>query len=323
MNEPFIPFGTEENLTGPTVSAPEHAWEASARSAPSGGPVFVTGPARSGTTVLAHLLARDLDLACSPETNIMGILNRISRTRPSMTFRDFEIDQMQYLMHGVNRPHCLLFPQPVRDLPILSHRRVLTDALISADRYCDGGRILEQTPRNGEQLCELRWLYPDAPILFVLRNPFDVIQSNRAAPWGTSNVLALALVWARQYTEMAALAQRYGCRRLLPVRYERLNRPGYRSGLFRRLGVSRRPTPIEITPRNFANTTWATGHLSQSVGGFQSRRSGKWTARWPLLQRLGDRLILSALRCARCGRRDCGMRLLLAFAWLSRRRLKR
>lgn len=264
--------------------------------------VFVLGPARSGTTVLSHQLASHLSLACSPETNAMGILHRIALTNRDMTFGAFQQRQLDYLMHGKDRPYCMLTDPVLAGWRVVECPRVFVEALIRLDRYSEGESTLEQTPRNGEYLRSLRWLFPEAIIVFMLRNPFDVIQSNRATPWGTRNVPILFAIWARQNVELIRLLRTYGRRRVILVRYERLGCDAYRRALIERIGrhgVARRPKAVTIEPRNFDANAWARGHMSQSVGEFRAGPAEKWTSRHGWLRRLGDGMVLDVLMEAR------------------------
>ena len=275
--------------------------------------VFVTAPARSGTTYLSHLLAGSLDLSCSPETNVFGILHRVTRRDPEMTFGAFEKQQLGLLMHGGNRSYCALVDRELRDERIADHPRVFAEWIIGLDCYTSGASKLEQTPRNGEHLRTARWLFPDAIIVFLLRNPFDVMQSNRATPWGTRNPAALFAIWARQYCELVRLSRTYGTRRVVIVRYERLEAEGYRNALLARLqksGIAKRPESISVVPKNFASNDWAGRHMTQSVGDFSKRSAGKWTTQYPFLQSLGDGFMVDILRAAR-GRRSKSWRLRL------------
>lgn len=296
---------------------------------PLSAPVFVIAPARSGTTALSHLIARDLDLRCSPETNVMGILDRIGRDHRTMTFEAFQHTQHKFLMHGANRPYSILFPRSLLHRRILDAPRAFAEALISADHYTEGRQILEQTPRNGEHATALRWLFPEALLLFLIRNPFDVIQSNRATPWGSSNVALLFALWARQYVEVARLARYYGRQRLMLVRYEKLASQSYREGLLRRLeraGIARRAEPIEITPHNFERSDWADGHFSRTVQPFAPQQNTKWSRRYPYLGRLGAGLCLVTLQALRrpSGQgRGFGWRLMQLAAILTAKVLKR
>ena len=192
-----------------------------------GSPVFVVGPARSGTTTVAHFLASELCLACSPETNVLAILKRTDALE--MTFKEFCVRQDEFLMHGKQRPYSILFPAELMSKKISENMRAIADLIISMDSYCQGERMLEQTPRNGEHLGLLREIYPDALIVFVVRNPFDVMQSRLQTPWGTKSRLVLFCNWALQYIELLVLCEKVGRSRLILVRYSKLESATYRS----------------------------------------------------------------------------------------------
>lgn len=289
-------------------------------------PVFVVGSARSGTTALSHLIAAEMELACTPETNVMLILKRIERLHASMNFHEFCQKQSRFLMHGNNRNYSIVCPDELKNEKILDNPRAFSDLIISMDSYTDGSQILEQTPRNGEHLCMLRELYPDSLILFLVRNPFDVIQSKKNSPWGSSSALRLFCTWSLQYVELVALARSHGLRRVIIVRYMKLADTYYRTGLLRRIrehGVKARKESIKIQPRNYAKTDWSRQHLAKSTDSFKPRIDGKWTTTFPCLRKWGDNCIKSALKATRGAKPGLSYRLVLLGAWLSRNLTKR
>lgn len=289
-------------------------------------PVFVVGPARSGTTVLAHMIASELNVRCSPETNFMSILRRIEQRTPALSFHQFERRQHEFLLHGENRDYSILFARDLRNERIADFPTVFCETLMRADAYSEGDHPLEQTPRNGEHLSRLRSLFNDALILFVVRDPFDTIQSLRKTPFGRRPSVAHFANWGRQYQEAAKLIERFGPRRFRFVRYTKLSLPTYRESVLNwceRRGVERRHDgAVVIRPANFARSDWARRHFSRSTTDFQPDHAKKWTKRWPALGRLGKALLLAALRSARhrkAQRLRIGDMLLAGCATVSRR----
>ena len=186
-------------------------------------PFFVVGPARSGTTVFTHTLARAYALACVPETNLLVVLLKSLAESDDATFAEFEALQHNVMMHGQNRPYSILFAPEMRPRRLRDQPNALFEAILRCDRYSEGDRVIEQTPRNGERLRLLRWMFPDSLIFFMSRNPIDVIESNRRTPWGTRNRLKLILILLRPYFELRELARTYGLGHTMIVEYEKLS----------------------------------------------------------------------------------------------------
>jgi hypothetical protein len=205
--------------------------------------------------------------------------------------------------------------------------REFCERLVSTDRYTEGTVVLEQTPRNGEHLQLLRYLFPDALILFVARNPVDTMRSMQSTPWASKHPLAQLAIWARPYVEAMRMRRAYGCGKLRFLCYSKINSECYRADVFAwldRHGVPRRPELIEVVPRNFADTDWATDHLHKSASAIRietphASRGGD------RLRRFGDRLLLAGMRLVSGPQSRPGWpeRAVQCLAWVSKRVLGR
>lgn len=230
-------------------------------------PVFVVGPARSGTTVFTHTLARKYTIACVPETNLIAVLLKMLARSKDATFADFEAKQRDVLMHGQNRPYSILFTPEMRTRRMRDCPDALFEAILRCDRYTEGDRVIEQTPRNGERVRLLRWMFPSSLVFFMSRNPVDVIASNRRTPWGTRNRLKLFLVLLRPYFELRELARTYGLGHTMIVEYEKLADVAQMAEVFGALesrGTTPREAEIDIEPINYSNNDWARDHFRKA-----------------------------------------------------------
>ena len=141
----------------------------------------------------------------------------------------------------------------------------------------------DKTPEHSTRINTLRRTYPNCPIIFIYRDPRDVVVSLREVPWISCSVRSAASIWKRyakalmQYLPAALIG---GGRRFLPVCYEDLVcrreatireicsflELGYEPDVANGLGDS-----SVVPDRELA---WK----SRSLGRIESDRVGRWKA---------------------------------------------
>lgn len=132
--------------------------------------VFLLGTPRSGTTLLAHLLQRHPDIVAPPEPWIMLALQAFGQTSS----------------HHPANPE--LLARAMRELwgrvDATAALRALADRVYDDYRAKSGKRLLvDKTPRYWMILDFLDVLYPDAPRIVLIRNPYAVAASLKTT-WG-------------------------------------------------------------------------------------------------------------------------------------------
>lgn len=144
------------------------------------GPIFVVGFPRSGTSLMATILARSPDVVMLPfETHLLARWRR--RFGPDLAsnggFRRF----WQEFSNDTRYDEDLL--PPVKVLDCLQERDdhsvqgVLSCLLACAVSGHDGARPGEKTPDHYKYLSTLLRWYEDCQIVFMLRDPRDVLAS--------------------------------------------------------------------------------------------------------------------------------------------------
>ena len=115
-------------------------------------PVFIFGFPRSGTTLVEHILGAHPQLAATDERNVLGaVLARVDRD-----------------LGGKD-------PARLTDAEVVSLRTAYAD---SARRWVpDGRRVIDKIPLNIVHTALVRRVFPDAPILVMLRDPRDCVWS--------------------------------------------------------------------------------------------------------------------------------------------------
>jgi Tfp pilus assembly protein PilF len=185
---------------------PPAAGAASAAATASAPPIFLLGFPRSGTTLLEVALEGDPRVVCPGE-------------------HDFLIDAIREYMSA---PAELLRLPQARPADIERLRRAYWTQLAQSGTEVGSRVLLDKQPLNTLKLPLIARLFPDAKVLFVYRDPRDVVLScfrrrfQMSAPMYELLTLEGA---ARYYDALMRFAER--CRALLPlairaVRYESL-----------------------------------------------------------------------------------------------------
>lgn len=174
-------------------------------------PIFIVGAPRSGTTLLAAMLAAHSRLSCGPETHFfrwladadlqrltaqtewpskaLEFVGSISRTSFSNDQRSLLIDNYQLDRVQIRD---YLQDQPPSVAAILSSVTELYMRMMGKQRWA------EKTPDHIEHLTSLRAYFPDAQVIRILRDPRDVILSLSKVSWGVSSLMEGILFWKRQ-----------------------------------------------------------------------------------------------------------------------------
>ncbi len=124
-------------------------------------PVFVLGMPRSGTTLVEQILGGHPDIFVAGEIGIMaGVIQRLNAWE-------------KHLGSGLTYPRCVLEMSPQQ---AQQFSQLVLDELSTYSP--DARYIVDKLPHNFEHIGLIRLLFPEAPIIHVLREPRDVAVSN-------------------------------------------------------------------------------------------------------------------------------------------------
>jgi len=128
---------------------------------PSALPVFVCGMPRSGTTLVEQILGGHPDIFVAGEIGMLsGAMQRLNAWE-------------QHVGSGQEYPEC------IRDLGEAQAYKFAAQILDDLRRYdANATHIVDKLPHNFENIGLLRLLFPNAPVIHVLREPRDVAVSN-------------------------------------------------------------------------------------------------------------------------------------------------
>lgn len=175
-------------------------------------PIFIVGAPRSGTTLLAAMLAAHSRLSCGPETHFFRWLSnrdagrliqhdawpaRAAQFLESITFSNYKdatrtsvVDKYELSRDRVENY--------LRDRsPSIAN--ILSSLTVPFMQDMGKARWIEKTPDHIEHVAQIRENFPDSPIVQILRDPRDVAVSLTKVPWGAPSLLAGLFYWKRLY----------------------------------------------------------------------------------------------------------------------------
>src|SRR5688572_17181295 len=150
-------------------------------------PIFVVGMSRSGTTLISSMLSAHPEVAISGETHFLNRWMRERVARPDLTRKDFDRLWSRYTQSHQFR-FLNLDPDAIAARIHASgsyHLAVVFAALLAQHGSTWGKpRVGEKTPGHDRSMTTLLDWYPDARIVYMLRDPRAVVASLIRTPWG-------------------------------------------------------------------------------------------------------------------------------------------
>ena len=174
-------------------------------------PIFIVGAPRSGTTLLAAMLAAHSQLSCGPETHFFRWLSEADIQ--ALTAADQWPEAAVDFVCTITRTN---FPDHERKLLIENYQvdreqvreylqakppsvaAMLASITESFMRHMGKTRWVEKTPDHIEYVSTIRQYFPNSPIIRILRDPRDIVLSLTNVPWGVSSIMEGLLFWKRQ-----------------------------------------------------------------------------------------------------------------------------
>lgn len=255
-------------------------------------PIFVVGAPRSGTTLLASMLAGHPRIACGPETQFFNKLSP-EQLRAAVADRAWPERAVQLVssLTLAGQAVVTLFGHTGRDVrDFLAVREPSAQALLESltELYAHKRgktRWAEKTPNHLLHLPALRQHYPDAPIIRIVRDPRDSALSMRQLPWASRSALANAHLWTTWFGASQPFFESDA--RTLTVRYEDLVGEPERvlAVVCSFIGEAFEPGMLEFTRSakgvSSPNETWKAANARTLDTG----RTGRWRQEDPALQR--------------------------------------
>lgn len=189
-------------------------------------PIFVVGHPRSGTTLLATMLGRHPDIASTPESLYLSQarydMRDVFGTTPAQIASRIMQTPMQHLAQSTETLTAAL-TQAVASGSALGQRDVFATVLNAYRTAHAKARILEKSPLHMRHIDELLAWFPDARILWIIRDGRANVASLQKVTWATHDARILAQQWVRNIALALDSETRAGPS-LLRVRFEELVR---------------------------------------------------------------------------------------------------
>lgn len=236
-------------------------------------PIFVSGVPRSGTTLVRVILDSHPRIFCGTELRVIHALANLwaaaDGTARELLASYYSVDTMAL-------------------------RRVFADLILSflepSWQASGKPRVAEKTPSNLLVFTQLHLLFPESPLVHVIRDARDVVASrlerHRAAARAPVDGVALAALRAKEWVEAMALRRQLLSddsirSRYFEIRYERLVREPQPvlAALFQFLGESFDAAVLDFhrIARNVMGTEeWSAEAVGKpiftsSIGGWQQK----------------------------------------------------
>jgi hypothetical protein len=165
-------------------------------------PIFIVGTSRSGTTLLASMLAAHANIACGPET---ALFRNVPSDRRGLLDDPAWPDEAARFLSTYARPFAgpaletygLDADQVRRELigKPRSMRSMLEAMTVPWMRERGKRRWAEKTPGHLLHVRGIRRLWPDAAIIRVIRDPRAVAASYLKVPFGPDTAVGGAYLW--------------------------------------------------------------------------------------------------------------------------------
>jgi len=180
-------------------------------------PIFVVGMPRSGTTLLAALLSAHSEIAIGPETAYFDLVWKpLEREQGLTQWGKVEARLKEFFV----KPSVALMNLPEADLleefrlaserQQLSHRKMLSRMMQMYAALQKKTRWGEKTPGHFLYLPAIKSEFPEAEIIYIVRDPRDIHLSLANVAWNDGNAFNHALQW-REYQAISVRYQkRYG-----------------------------------------------------------------------------------------------------------------
>jgi hypothetical protein len=190
-------------------------------------PVQIIGHARSGTSILADVLRRYLQISFGTESQyIFRFARKLSHygdlsNEPNIRRLIADVCQERCFRRWRKYDAFVIDPEQVfRDLPSRTYRGVIESTFVQLARHSGMTRWGDKTPEYVLDLPGLFALFPDAQYVHIVRDGRDVALSILEQGFGAKNVYRAATDWRHQITLVQTFAATLPPEQYLEIRYE-------------------------------------------------------------------------------------------------------
>jgi hypothetical protein len=188
-------------------------------------PIFILGMARSGTTLIRSILNSHPNIAIPRETSFFYLLDEFLKKTRKNSISDYNKNEFWKWYSNKRRFKYLdLDPSAVkRDIDFSRDQGYFKNVFQSVmdNHMKNKGKIrwAEKTPGHELYLNKIFEFYPDAKIIFMIRDPRAVYASLKKVPWGVQFVSVAIKRWN---SSLKILKTYKNDKRIIGIRYEDL-----------------------------------------------------------------------------------------------------
>ncbi|WP_161634957.1 sulfotransferase family protein [Leptolyngbya sp. Heron Island J] len=246
-------------------------------------PIFIVGMPRSGTTLLTSMLSAHPRIAIAPETHYFSYWLQEYKTLDLASSKDFELfwqalsRSQRFSYFGIDanktRERILSKGPP-------SHQHILSGWLEEYANNINKPRWGEKTPLHYQSLDHILTWFPNARVIWMLRDPRAVTASLQKVPWASNYIHIHAQQWQASLTRFEQTWQKDA--RVQLLRYENLVQQPETSliALCQFLGetyrtdmlIARSETHTPLINRQ----GWAVQHLESALQPISAHALNKW-----------------------------------------------
>lgn len=183
-------------------------------------PIFVVGHPRSGTTLLASMLGRHPEIVSTPESLYFNIVRfqvaPVLSKGASEVLRVIEASPMRFLI--IDRQLLLAAFEDLQEITEETVFRTVLECFQAADGK---PRLLEKTPWHMRNIDEILDWFPDARILWIVRDGRACVSSLLKVPWATDDPVTLARQWVMNVAFAEMFAKKWP-QQIFVIKYEDL-----------------------------------------------------------------------------------------------------
>lgn len=246
-------------------------------------PIFIVGMPRSGTTLLTSMLSAHPRITIAPETHYFSYWTRQYKSLNLVSPKDFELfwqslsSSQRFSYFGIDanktRERILAKGPP-------SHQHILSGWLEEYANNVNKPRWGEKTPLHYQSLDHILTWFPNARIIWMLRDPRAVAASLQKVPWASNYIHIHAQQWQTSLTSFEQTWQKDS--RVQLLRYEDLVQQSEKSLTALCQFLSEAYTPDMLTARSETHTPlinrqgWAVQHLQSALQPISTNAINKW-----------------------------------------------
>ena len=244
------------------------------------GPIFVVGHPRSGTTLLASMLGRHPDIASTPESLYLSQarydMRDVFGTTPAQIAQRIMRTPMRHLAESEIALTAALTKAQAAGSK-LDQRNVFAIVLNAYRIAHHKPRILEKSPWHMRHIDELLAWFPDARILWIIRDGRGNVASLQKVPWATHDARILAGQWVRNVA-LALDSESRANGAVLRVRFEDLVRDpvGIMPAILAHIGVKPSDTVFDHSQAATTIKASETGWKQNVNKPLQDNRAEAW-----------------------------------------------